>query len=361
MKRRTLALALCIGLSACSGQNNKDTNRGLGSGDRDAEADAGVEPTEDGEVPPDEEDAAEPAEDGATSEDAGSPNDAGTASDGSSLDGGGGGGGDGGGGGADASPTDAGDAGGADATKLRIKVPFGGPLNGAPFPGYYPTVLFSLADGGVESVRRTDDAGVVVSDTAPAMVTAMLNTESNGLENRGLLVTVLAPQLGDSIEFWEPRGRIPEEPRTPAYQLSPSALPGNWYSVQAFAGVDGCAQGYQGLEPAPTGPLAVGKYSNCELEMPGTLLAQVRNFDNALLAYGAVQVPAAATLPAAAGIDQWVTPETLTATLTGTQTNNNARAELWLRKGRLRVVAESVDSPQANQFPFLVARSLVDS
>ena len=344
MKRSTLALALCIGLCACSGQKNKDTNRGLGSGNRDAAADADeVEPSEDGEVP-EEEDASEPTDDGG-----GGESDAGAASDGGSTDAGST---DAGGNDAslnDAGDAGAGDAGGNDGTKLRVKLPFFGVPNGIPLPGLRPSVLFSLADGGLESVREVDDAGLVISDTAPASVTALLYSGGGNLDDITQMVTVLAPALGDTIEISAPLRRPGEEQQSDVFLVSASGTPANSYAIDLYAGVNGCARGYLGLVPAPTAPARVGKYSNCELENQGAMFAVARDIDDGLRGYAAITLPTTTTFPASVSIDQWLTPESLTLALIGQQANTTPRPQLWLRKGRLRLAVETPDPSTPNE------------
>ncbi len=350
MKRSTITLAMCMGLSACSGQSNTDINA-LNSGKRDAAVDAEQSEHEPDAEPEGEPDAAQDEQDtGASDEqDAGSatlvdaaepardaraPNDAGAAA-------------------SDAG--EAGDAAGA-ANQLRVRLLYDNafPIQAA------ASVFFSHADGGLESARTPDAQGLVVSDSAPAMITVVLPGRNSSLDQYFELLTIVAPALGDSIEI-DAASERGTSVQTIRYLATVGSAPAAGRNVMAYAGVGGCAQGYQDLVPAPTGAMQIGQRTSCQLESNGSLIAVMRDADDVVLRFAGLMLPAVATSPVAITLDQWLTPEDFTLRLANAPSGTRPEALLWMRKGALTVRADYPDNPPADAIPFRVARSLVDS
>lgn len=339
MKRSAIAVTVCLGLSACSGQSTEDF-RSLGSGRRDAAADAEPEVEEDAQVE-DFDAAAQAGEDAGgdvadaseTDREAGSANDAGASTSDA------------------ASAGDAGDAG----NQLRIKLNYD---NQNQVPVSAP-LFFSYADGGVEAMRALDGQGMVLSDTAPAQFTVVLPGTHGTLNEHFELLTVLAPALGDFIEI-DARGERTSSTQTIRYLASVGSLPAGAYSVSAYAGVDGCARGYQELVPAPSTAMQIGQRPDCQLETNGSVIAVMYDEPGVVLRFAGATLPAAGASPVSLTLDQWLTPEDLTLRLNNALTSSQEVA-LWLRKGALTVPASHPDNAPANALPFKVARSLIDS
>jgi hypothetical protein len=325
MKRSTIALAVCMGLCACSGQRNENVTT-LGAGKRDAAVDA--------DQPEDDEDAGTDLEDAADPEpDAGANGDA---------------------------DMQAGDAAGAEGdaggnpNQLRIRLVY------ETQSVTQASILFSYADGGVASMHATDSDGVLVSDTAPAMFTAVLPSSGSDLNELYDVVTVVAPALGDYIvlDALSPRRAADQAIR---YRATVGSVPAGGYGVYAYAGVDGCAQGYQDLVPAPTSPMEIGQRPDCQLESNGALIAVMYDEPGAVLRFAGAALPAAGDSPVSFTLDQWLVPEDLTLRLANGVSNAAPETYLWMRKGALKVRVNNPDSPLPTALPFKVARSIVDS
>jgi hypothetical protein len=349
MKRSTIALAVCTGLCACSGQSNTDINS-LASGKRDAAADREQAEDEQDAGPDDLPDATdgEPDAGDTAGQDAGEASSA----DASELDRDSGLAGDAGAQGGDAGST-GGDAGG-DPNQLRVRLAYEGQ-----FP-VQASIFFSQADGGVESVRTIDGQGLVVSDSAPAMVTTALPGRSSGTDRRYELLTVVAPALGDFIVI-EPALEPGASTQIIRYLATVGSVPAGGRSVFAYAGVDGCSQGYQDLVPVPTAPMQIGQRPTCQLESGGSLIAVMRDEADVLLRFAGVALPTAAASPLPITLDQWLAPEDVTLRLANAPSATRPAAYLWMRKGALTVPADRPADPPVDAIPFRVARSLADS
>jgi hypothetical protein len=207
-------------------------------------------------------------------------------------------------------------------------------------------------------VREANSEGLLVSDTAPALFTVYIPTRS-GDQQHSDMITVVAPALGDYIVIDPPvaRGGADQAIRYLANVVSP---PAGAYYVTAYAGVDGCSQGYQDLVPAPTMPMQIGQRTDCQLETNGTVIAALFDEPGNLMRFAGAALPAPGNTPVSFTLDQWLVPETVTLLMTGGAANAASEARLWMRKGALKLLAKTDSSTPASR-PYKVARSLVDS
>jgi hypothetical protein len=354
MKRSSIALCIGIWLLACSGQRNEST-KSLGSGSRDAEADAEDMEGDDAEVAPREDaeveagDTSDGGSDGDAGADAGNGDaDAGAQDAATTAD-------------AGPQPTDA----QADATpqgdasaELRIRVVG----TGQALPNL--AIVFSQADGTYISDHVTNAQGTFVSSTAPGQVTIVLPGQFSQTNSEAQVLTVVAPALGDFIDIDVSALQARPPTTLVPYELSAQPAAAGLAEAAAYAGTEGCAQAYKQFVPPTTDAFLLGHNNLCVVESGGAVIVEGVDADGNIAYYagGTLGAPGTSSAPTLVNLGPWLPLETLPTSMLNIPSIpvRSTSSYLWLRKGSLRVRAD-VPAPVAGAYAFPVARGIVDS